>query len=68
MRIVKDDLRQIFLHALEDLSLDKVMPRRIKCQADLLIVGEVRVDLSEYQKITCISIGKAAVQMAEQFL
>lgn len=68
MRIVKDDLRQIFLHVLEDLSLDKVMPRRVKCQADLLVAGETRVDLSKYQKITCISIGKAAVQMTEQFL
>ena len=64
---MKADLREILLHTLDSLSLDKVMPRRITCREGILAVGEERVDLSRRRKVICVSIGKAALRMAEQF-
>ena len=64
---MKADLREIFLHTLDSLSLDKVMPRRITFREGILAVGEERVDLSRCRKVICVSIGKAALRMAEQF-
>ena len=65
---MKDELRQLFLSTLEQLSLDKVMPQRIRFQDNSISVGEEQIDLSKYRKIICISIGKAGFQMAKQFV
>ena len=65
---MKADLRDIFLRTLAGLSLDKVMPRRIICRDGVLAVGDERVDLSKRRKVVCVSIGKAALRMAEQFV
>ena len=65
---MKADLRDIFLRTLDSLSLDKVMPRRITCRDNILTVGDERVDLSACRKVICVSIGKAALRMAEQFI
>ena len=64
---MKTDLRDIFLRTLDSLSLDKVMPRRVTCRDNILIVGDGQVDLSVCRKVICVSIGKAALRMAEQF-
>ena len=64
---MKTDLRDIFLRTLDSLSLDKVMPRRITCRDNVLTVGDEQGDLSVCRKVICVSIGKAALRMAEQF-
>ena len=68
MEIVKNDLRQMFLRVLDNLSLDKVMPSRVRCQDNLLSVGGECIDLSKCGKVVCVAIGKASFEMAEQFI
>ncbi len=65
---MKKDLRDIFFGTLDSLSLDKVMPRRVACRDGILAVGDEQVDLSRCRKVICVSIGKAGLRMAEQFV
>ena len=65
---MKAALRKIFLSTLDSLSLDQVMPRRVTCRHGLLGVGEERLDLSDFRQPICLSIGKAGLRMAEQFV
>ena len=64
---MKETLRQLFLAALEDLSLRRVMNEKIKCREGVLCWGDERIELERYKKIVTIAIGKAAFQMAEVF-
>ncbi len=67
MTFMKETLRQLFLAALEDLSLRRVMNEKIKCREGVLCWGDERIELERYRKIVTIAIGKAAFQMAEGF-
>ena len=64
---MKETLRQLFLAALEDLSLRRVMNAKIKCREGVLCWGDEQIELERYKKIVTIAIGKAAFQMAEVF-
>ncbi len=63
---MKAALRQLFASTLEQLSLDKVMPRKLASSEGVLQIGEERIDLASFRKIIVIAIGKAAYQMAAQ--
>ncbi len=62
---MKDELRRLFLATIEDLSLDRVIPRRIAVHGPILEIDNDRIDLDPFKKIVLISLGKAAFQMAE---
>ena len=63
---MKATLRQLFASTLEQLSLDKVMPRKLVLSEGVLQIGEERIDLASFRKIIAVAIGKAAYQMAAQ--
>ena len=63
---MKATLNQLFTSTLEQLSLDKVMPKRLAANAGVLQFGEERIELTAFRKILVVAIGKAAYQMAEQ--
>ncbi len=63
---MKATLRQLFASTLEQLSLDKVMPRKLASSGGVLQIGEERIELASFRKIIVVAIGKAAYQMAEQ--
>ena len=63
---MKATLSQLFASTLEQLSLNKVMPRKLGASGGFLQIGEERIDLAAYRKIIVVAIGKAAYQMAEQ--
>ncbi len=63
---MKATLNQLFTSTLEQLSLDKVMPKRLAANAGVLQFGEERMELTAFRKILVVAIGKAAYQMAEQ--
>jgi hydroxypyruvate reductase len=60
---MKETLRQLFLATLDDLSLDRVMPRKVACQGGVLRFGQEEVELDRYKKVIAIAIGKAAFPM-----
>ena len=63
---MKATLHQLFASTVEQLSLDKVMPRKLVSSGGVLQIGEERIDLASFRKIIVVAIGKAAHQMAEQ--
>ncbi|MBI1356233.1 MAG: DUF4147 domain-containing protein [Acidobacteria bacterium] len=64
---MKDQLRNIFLDVLDELSLERVLQERLSCRDGVLVAGETRIDLAEYKKILTVAIGKAAGPMAKGF-
>jgi hydroxypyruvate reductase len=64
---MKQTLRQLFLATLGDLSLERVMPRKISCEGGVLRFGEQQIALDPYKKVIGIAIGKAAFPMARSF-
>lgn len=64
---MKDQLREIFLDTLDELSLERVLQERISCKDGVLEAGETRIELGEYKKILTVAIGKAAGPMAKGF-
>ena len=47
---MKTVLRQLFLSTMDELSLGRVMPRKVQCQEGVLAVGEESIDLAKYKK------------------
>src|SRR5262245_20591158 len=62
---MKEDLRRLFLATLEDLSLDRIIPRCVTVRDSVLTVGEERINLNNFKKLILIALGKAAFQMAQ---
>jgi hydroxypyruvate reductase len=57
--------REIFLHALAESSTGKAFDRHIEYGRGILRVGPDLYDLSNYNRVPVVSLGKAAHQMAE---
>jgi hydroxypyruvate reductase len=57
--------QEIFLHALTEASIGKAFERNVQYQRGVLRVCDDLYNLSTYNKIVCISFGKAAHHMAE---
>ena len=61
---MKETLRRLFLAALEELSLDRVIPSRIRVEGPVLAVDGERIELDPFKKIILVALGKAGVPMA----
>lgn len=61
---MKETLRRLFLATLEDLSLDRVIPQRVRVENSILEIDGEKIDLAPFKKIILIALGKAAFQMA----
>jgi glycerate 2-kinase len=64
---VKSQLVDIFRETLRRLDLATRMSARIHCQRDVLAIGEDLYDLSAYERLQVLAIGKAAPEMAAAF-
>ena len=58
---MKDELRRLFLATLADLSLDRVIPRRVAVRGSTLEIDDDRIDLDPFKKII-IDIRQTAVE------
>ncbi|MBI3694729.1 MAG: glycerate-2-kinase family protein, partial [Acidobacteria bacterium] len=61
---MKDNLRQLFLSTLAELSLDRVIPARVYREGSTLKIDGERIELDPFKKIILIALGKAAFEMA----
>ena len=59
------ELKEIFLHALGESSIEKAMERHVSCERGVLRVGDDLHDLQSYARVQVISFGKAGQRMAE---
>ncbi|MDR3764156.1 MAG: DUF4147 domain-containing protein [Acidobacteriota bacterium] len=57
---VREQARQIFLHALDESSIERGIARNLHYQRGILQVGEDLFDFSRYSKIFVVSLGKGA--------
>ncbi len=64
---VKSQLVDMFRETLRRLDLGACMSARIHCRRDVLAIGEDLYDLSRYQRVQVVAIGKAASEMAAIF-
>jgi hydroxypyruvate reductase len=64
---VKSQLVEMFRETLRQLDLGACMSARIHCQRNILTLGEDLYDLSAYQRVQVVAIGKAASEMAATF-
>src|SRR5689334_10857314 len=60
--------RDVFLHALGEVSIARAFERRIHCERGMLQVGDDLYDLASFSQVLAISIGKAAHAMAESLV
>ncbi|MBI3665691.1 MAG: DUF4147 domain-containing protein [Acidobacteria bacterium] len=60
---MKETLRRLFLSTLAELSLDRVIPERVKVRDGVVEVEDERVELGSFRKIILVALGKAAIQM-----
>lgn len=58
-------LSALFGQTLEELSLDRVLPEKVRCRDGVLEVGKEKIDLGRYARVIAVAIGKAAYQMSE---
>ena len=63
---MKDILRRLFLSTLEELALDRHMPRKVVCREGVLGIGNDRIELAPFKKVLAVAIGKAAFPMARE--
>lgn len=61
---MKETLRRLFLDTLAELSLDRVIPEKVRVSDGVMEVGGERIELRLFKKIVLVSLGKAAGQMA----
>jgi len=61
---MKERLRRLFLHTLEDLSLERVLPQRVHVRGSTMEIDGEEIQLRSFKKIILIAIGKAALRMA----
>jgi len=60
-------VRHLFEHALAESSVERAFQQRVVCQRDVLRVCDDLYDLSSYQRVFLVSIGKAAHTMVNAF-
>lgn len=61
---MKDTLERLFLDTLDAISLDRVLPGRVRRDGARIAVDDVQIDLSDYDRVMIAAIGKAAYSMA----
>ena len=66
--LLRETARQIFLQTLDRIKVVDVMERCVRLEAGRLLVGEHAYLLESYSAIRVVSVGKAAVPMAETLM
>ncbi len=62
---MRQNARDIFLHALAEASIAKGFARHVHCERGILRVREDLYDLHSYSRVLVVSLGKAGHTMAE---
>src|SRR5258708_39780584 len=63
-RRMRDAAREIFNSALKNASIENAFARNLHCERRVLRIGDDLHDLDTYNRVSVISIGKAAHTMA----
>lgn len=63
MKDLKEQARLIFLRALERIDVGAIIDRKLKLNRSSLIVGDLEVNLNQYDEIILLGIGKASLKM-----
>jgi glycerate 2-kinase len=61
---MRDTAREIFASALKNASIESAFARNLHCERRVLRIGEDLYDLDSYNRVSVVSIGKAAHSMA----
>ncbi|HWX42291.1 MAG TPA: DUF4147 domain-containing protein [Blastocatellia bacterium] len=64
MKDLKEQARLIFLRALERIDVGAIIDRKLKLNRSSLIVGDLEVNLNQYDEIILLGIGKASIKMS----
>jgi glycerate 2-kinase len=64
MSAMRSTAREIFLHALAESSIEKAFERHVEYGRGVLRIGEDLYDLTSYNRVCVVSLGKAAHAMA----
>src|SRR6266480_2281830 len=62
---LKQLARQIFNETLAAIDIPATMQRKLRRKGTLLVCGETRIDLRDFEKLRVVAIGKAAHAMVE---
>ncbi len=62
---LKQLARQIFHETLAAIDIPATMQRKLRRKGTLLVCGETRIDLRDFEKLRVVAIGKAAHAMVE---
>jgi glycerate 2-kinase len=62
---MRDELRRIFDHCLEQASVERAFSRQVDCDRGVLRIGEDLYDLNSYARTFVVSLGKAAHTLTE---
>ena len=62
---LKQLARQIFHETLAAIDIPATMQRKLRRKGTLLVCGETRIDLLDFEKLRVVAIGKAAHAMVE---
>ncbi|MCI0487499.1 MAG: DUF4147 domain-containing protein [Blastocatellia bacterium] len=63
MTDLKEEAKQIFLCALRDLDIEKVIREKIKVKGDLLELNDENINLADCSEVVIIGFGKASLIM-----
>src|SRR5258705_8772180 len=62
---LKQLARQIFQETLAAIDIPATMQRKLRRKGALLVCGETRLDLGDFEKLRVVAIGKAAHAMVD---
>lgn len=62
---MKAPLEQLFLQTLEAIALHRVIPTKVSCNDGLLAVGDELIELSGFERLFVVALGKAAFPMLD---
>ena len=65
MSQLKQIARQIFHETLAAIDIPATMQRKVRRKGALLVCGETRIDLGDFEKLRVVAIGKAAHAMVD---
>lgn len=62
---IRSLLREIFLHALNEASIEHAFDKYVSCEGGVLRLGQDLYNLRDYRRVFAVSVGKAGHTMAE---
>jgi glycerate-2-kinase len=65
MNDLKQEALEIFLRTLDAIDVKSVFDQMVRVEGDILVACESRIDLSRYEEVVAVGVGKASVKMAQ---